>query len=150
MCAICGCPSWQPCNCNSNPSCLGCPIQLDFSCAIYHKDNNSISGISEGLGLTNGATLQLVVETIDVKLRQLKIDQFSLPCLRSKYEFVNTLQQFVQAVDTELCLLKVFRGNLSSEPTTPQDGWYWFNTTDPSKLHIQLNGATYTIPITAL
>lgn len=93
---------------NSCSSCscsyTGCPVQLDFSCVIYHKSNNEVTEL-DGLNLSNGATLELVIESLDEKIKQLKVLDFSLPCLRASY-VINTMQQFVTAVDTELCLIK--------------------------------------------
>lgn len=101
----CYCPSCSnPCSqCCCTTVVGGCPIQLDFSCVLYHKDNNEVTEL-DGLSLTNGATLELVIEEIDEQVKQLKVSTFSLPCLRVDY-VVNTLQQFCEAVDTKLCLV---------------------------------------------
>ena len=104
---MCTCPScFNPC---SNCSCgstltASCPVQLDFTCVFYHKSNSEISEL-DGLGLVNGSSLELVIETIDEKIKQLKVSDFSLPCLRADY-VINTFQQFAQSVDTKLCLLE--------------------------------------------
>lgn len=92
----CGCPTaCDPCN-----SIPGCPVQLDFACAFYHKNNSTVSEL-DGLGFTNGATLEAIIEAIDEKVKQLAISTFLLPYLRASY-VVNTLEQFTGAVDSEL------------------------------------------------
>lgn len=238
----CGCgstsyPSYQsksisicdPCNTNT-----GCAIQLDFDCIIYHKDNNEVTNLT-CLGLTNGATLNQFAEAIDPYICQLKVQNYSLPCLRTTYT-INTLQQFAEAVDTELCNIKTdieelealvnlpitvvdtnsvdltatgtnshtltanvkisatpvnllnvfadglhvapqtlsvnyitkelsisngntvdlsglvcgasgFLGNLTTDPASPIDGQYWYNTTS-AQLKMRLNGSTRIITIT--
>jgi hypothetical protein len=208
---------------------------LDFSCVIYHKDNNDVSEL-DGLNMTNGATLEAVIEAIDEKVKLLTVSGWSLTYLRSGY-VVNTLQQFAQSVDTELDLLRAdidtalgssttslsvsdsatidftasgtlnhtltgsvklsslvsgnritaqtdglhvsaqtlsvnasaktltisdgntiniasllsaasgFLGNLTADPSSPQDGQYWFRTdlSASAGLKIRLNGSTRTI-----
>ena len=92
--------SYNSCTCTT-----GCAVQLDFECIIYHKANNEISEL-DGLNLPNGSTLELVIETIDEKIKQLGILDWSLPCLRDERGYtINTMQQFVTAVDTDLCIL---------------------------------------------
>lgn len=104
-CSSCGnCSPCNPCNrCGSNCYTVvtsGCPIQLDFSCILYHKSNNEVTEL-DGLNLANGSTLQLVIETLDEKIKQLNVLDLTLTYLRTKYT-VNTMQQFVTAVETEL------------------------------------------------
>lgn len=94
------CYSCDPCK-SSGP----CPIKLDTQCIIYHKDNNQISNLT-GLNLGNGSTLQLILDTIDTYIQQMKVANWTLTCLRAVPYTINTLQQFGQAVDTEICLLK--------------------------------------------
>lgn len=106
------------CNpCYSTPCYVtsGCPIQLDFSCILYHKNNNEVTEL-DGLNLSNGATLELVIETLDEKIKQLAVLDFSLPYLRSLY-VINTMKQFVEAVDTELS--GITSGTASSGTYTP-------------------------------
>jgi hypothetical protein len=100
----------------------GCPIQLDFSCVLYHKDNNEISEL-DGLALTNGSTLELVIEALDEKIKQLDVNSWNLPYLRSIYT-VNNLSQFGEAVDTELNEIRdeiVTLTGLVNLPITPND-----------------------------
>lgn len=93
---VCGCHSaCDPCAIPSS-----CPIQLDFSCVIYHKSNNEVTEL-DGLNFNNGATLEAVIEAIDEKVKQLTVTDFTLAYLRASY-VVNTLQQFAEAVDSEL------------------------------------------------
>lgn len=77
----------------------GCPVDLDFSCVFYHKDNNEVTEL-DGLALTNGATLELVIETIDEKIKQLDFSLLSIPYLKTDHTVTN-LTQFAQAVDSE-------------------------------------------------
>ena len=226
----CGC--YNPCDPCSQPA--GCPIQLDFSCVIYHKDNNDVSEL-DGLAMTNGATLEAVIEAVDEKVKLLNVADWTLTYLRATY-VINTLQQFAQSVDDELSLLRddidtaiassgtsltandsatidftasgtlghtitgsvklsavsgnrltaqadgihvsgqtlsvntsaktitisdgntinvaallatpgTFLGNLGADPSSPQDGQFWFRTdlAPSSGLRIQLNGSTRTI-----
>lgn len=104
------CRTYDPCYVTS-----GCPIQLDFSCVLYHKNNSEISEL-DGLGLSNGSTLELVIETLDEKIKQLAVLDFSLPFLRETY-VINTMKQFVEAVDTQLELIDT--GTASSGTYTP-------------------------------
>lgn len=111
----CGC---SPCV-NPGP----CPIQLDFNCIIYHKDNSQINNLAP-LGLNNGATLQLFADTISALLAPIiNTPDWVLPCLRTDYT-INTLQQFGQSVDTQLCILQSEIDALTASsliPITPVD-----------------------------
>ena len=92
------------CNCTFPVTCSnGCPVDLDFTCVFYHKDNNEVTEL-DGLGLTNGATLELVIETIDEKIKQMDFSLVTLPYLKAG-NTVNNLTQFAQAVDTEFAAL---------------------------------------------
>lgn len=81
----------------------GCAVQLDFDCILYHKDNSEVSEL-DGLAITNGATLELVIETIDEKIKEMNLALVSLPVLEATY-VINTITQFAQAVDTEMGLI---------------------------------------------
>lgn len=115
--------SCSPCDCGcSQSSDTGCPIQLDFSCVIYHKDNNEVTEL-DGLALTNGATLELVIETIDEKIKQLNVPDWDLAFLDGIYT-INNLTQFGEAVnvqfeqvDTDITALTA----LVNLPITPVD-----------------------------
>lgn len=130
MCYNCGTPVWQPCNCNKPKSCCppdpsGCPVKLDFSCVIYHQNNNELSKLT-GLGLNNGATLEQFAEAVDVKIAQLNVPDWTLPFLRNAPNSytINTLKQFGEAVDTELADLQAQIDALSlsaAVPITPVD-----------------------------
>lgn len=109
----------DPCNTNT-----GCPIQLDWDCVIYHKDNNEVTALTN-LGLTNGATLNQFGEAVDVYIGFLKAQDYDLPCLRTTYDYtINSLQQFAEAVDTVLCELAAditaVEGSVAT-PITPVD-----------------------------
>lgn len=96
-CSSCG---YSSCTCSTSLVCGGCPVQLDSACIFYHKDNSELTALTN-LAITNGATLELILESIDPYIGQLKVINFTLPYLRVSY-VVNSLQQFAQAVDTEL------------------------------------------------
>lgn len=125
MCQRCGQPSFINCGCVqqtlspcapcSNPG--PCPILLDTQCIIYHKDNNTLSGLV-ALGLNNGSTLQLILDTIDVKLRAIDVNNWTLPCLRTIGP-ITTLQAFGQLVDTRLCEIQTEIDDLVSEAAVP-------------------------------
>lgn len=106
MSSNCGCSSNQtitqvvsicdPCSTNT-----GCPLQLDWDCSIYHKDNNEVTNLT-CLGLSNGATLNQFAEAVDTYICQIKAADYTLPCLRETYT-INNLEEFAEAVDTRLC-----------------------------------------------
>lgn len=97
------CTGLPSCNCSCCNPCTsigGCPIQLDTSCVFYHKDNSEVTALTN-LNQTNGTTLDVILEAIDVYIGQMKVTGWSLPYLRLTYA-VNSLQQFGQAIDTSL------------------------------------------------
>lgn len=126
MCQICGQPANYSCGCNRTNyprpfSCVNpgpCPIQLDAQCVIYHKQNNTLSGLVN-LGLGNGATLELILDTIDTYIGQIKPATWALPCLRAIPFTINTLQNFAEAVDVTLCNLQDQITTLADEAATP-------------------------------
>lgn len=166
MCHICGQPFCNqspciqqinlPCNPNCNPCSSGPVFQMDAANVIYHKDNNTTSQLT-CLGLGNGATLQLILETIDTKICQLNVPDWTLTFLRESF-LINTLAQFGAAVDQTLASLQSqitainatisgmgFKGDVTVDPTVV-DGQYWFRT-DLGKLYMKLNGSTREITI---
>lgn len=174
MCHVCGQPYNYPCNCvqQVNYPCnpctttpTGCPIQLDSSCVIYHKDNNSTSLLLEGLGLGNGATLQLILETISAEIEQLNFEDLNLPFLDDTY-VINTLQQFGTAVDSQFSAVNDqindiletiedmgYLGAVAADPVLAdiENGQYWWRTdlAAANALRIKVNGGYRTIPTTA-
>ncbi len=147
MCHICGCPPYQSCSCSSKSNCNSCGStkKWDAAAIIYHKDNGEISELT-ALNLNNGATLELILETIDDYIAQIKVNEWDLPYLDDKY-LINTLQQMSVAIDTELALLNRFKGEVTADPSDLNDGDYWHRT-DTDELKIQLDGATRVITIT--
>jgi hypothetical protein len=223
----------DPCNTNT-----GCPLQLDWSCSIYHKSNNEVTELT-CLGLTNGATLEQFAEAVDALFCPLIVEDYDLPCLRETLDYtINSMEQFAEAVDTEICALRTeiedvaedavipitandstsidftvsgagshtitgsviispnannqlsnpgnglfsapqtlsinyttneisitsgntidltpllctaegFLGNISADPSDPEEGQYWYNTV-AGQLRIQVNNAVYSITITAV
>jgi len=136
--ADCGCghthyPSYpsisicDPCNTNT-----GCPIQLDWECVIYNKANNEISALTN-LGLTNGATLKAFGEAVDTYIGFLKVEDFDLPCLRDTYT-INSLQQFAEAVDTQLCELAAEIDTVAGSVNTP------ITPVDTQSINLTANG----------
>jgi hypothetical protein len=88
-----------------------------MACVFYHKDNNKLTEL-DGLAFTNGATLEIIIEAIDEKIKELNVLDFNLPCLRVTY-VIHTLEQFAEAVDTEICLIKDSVADLTEESATP-------------------------------
>jgi hypothetical protein len=173
MCHICGQPQYYPCNCVQqnllpcNPCSTtsdGCPIKLDTACVIYHKSLSTPSGL-EALNLPNGSTLDLILDTIDVQLRQINVPDWTLPFLDDSY-VINTLEQFGTAVDSQFAevdsqisdinTLIEGMGYLGALPADPvladtENGQYWWRTdlSAAVALRIKVNGAFRTIPTTA-
>jgi hypothetical protein len=175
MCHNCGTPYNYPCNCVQQvltpcspypcPQPTGCPILLDSACVIYHKNNSQLSKLVEGLGLGNGATLELILETISEKVVQLNFADLNLPFLDDSY-VINTLQQFATAVDTQFSEVNTqiedintliegmgYLGALAADPNIndTEDGQYWWRTDLAANvaLRIKVNGGFRTIPTTA-
>lgn len=134
---------YSPCNCG-NYSCqtcypvapcilpAGCPIQLDSACVFYHQGNNQLSGLTN-LGLSNGATLELILDTIDDQLEAVKVDSFNLPVLRVDY-VIHTLKQFSEAVDTEIASLRAGVAGVVGTSSTP------FSATDSATIDFSTSG----------
>ena len=96
-------------------------IQIDDSQVFYHKGNGELSALTN-LGLSNGSTLELALETIDVAVGPLtSVLSTSLAYLRTKY-VINNLTQFLVAVNTEL----------NSLNTTVLTGQEWTTVARPS------------------
>lgn len=130
MCQICGQPVYIPCSCNTSPcvqtpqpccpDTTGCPVQLDFTCVIYHKSNNELTEL-DGLGLTNGVTLEAFAHAVDEFVKQLNVPDWELSYLRgvpNSYT-IDNLEQFGEAVDDELQDLQTQITALVSAGNTP-------------------------------
>lgn len=108
-------------------------LMLDASQILYHKDNGSISELTN-LNISNGGTLELILETIDAKVAPLtSVLSTTLTYLRTKY-VVNDLSQFLVSVSTELGLLntEVLAGSqwtTVARPTSPIAGQDGYNLT---------------------
>jgi hypothetical protein len=111
----------------------GCPILLDTSCSIYHKNKNQISGLIN-LNLPNGSTLQLILETIDAQLGSLNVNNWNIPFLRSVPYTINNLPQFAGAVDSEFSLIAGQIATLQADVNIPN------TSTDTSTVHFVLTG----------
>jgi hypothetical protein len=140
----CGCQSTStPCQST------GCLVQLDFECSLYNKDNSELSQLTN-LALTNGSSLKMFAESVDVYIGQIKASNYNLPYLRSSTT-INTLKQFAEAVDSLLQSLgspvSGYLGNVVSDPASPVDGNYWFNVTS-GDLKIKANGTIRKITTT--
>lgn len=160
MCYKCGLPAYMNCSCQSTNPCAtskpcgcdssGCLIKLDTTCIIYHKNNNNQTELTN-LELQNGATLELVLNTIDDYIGQIKAANWSFPVLEDELGYtINTLQQFATAVDEQIGLLQHFKGNVNADPTDTTDGDYWWRTDllPANGLRVQVNGTVRTIPTT--
>lgn len=136
----------KPCGCDAS----GCIVKLDTTCIIYHKNNNEQTELTN-LELQNGATLELILNTIDDYVGQVKANNWTFPILVDELGYtINTLQQFAGAVDEQLGLLQHFKGNVTADPAGTNDGDYWFRTDllAANGLRIQVNGTVRTIPTT--
>jgi len=125
-------------------------IKLDTTCIIYHKSNNEQTEL-DNLDLQNGSTLELILNTIDDYIGQIKANNWNFPILEDELGYtINTLQQFATAVDEMIGFLEHFKGNVIADPTGLNDGDYWFRTDllAANGLRIQVNGTTRTIPTT--
>lgn len=145
MCFRCGLPAYRPCGCNTinypqqyspcaNPG--PCPTKLDAQCVIYHLQNNTITELIN-LGLGNGATLELILNTIDTYIGQVKPATWNLPCLRDPDGLnftINNLQQFSEAVDVTLCNLQDQIDTLAETASLP------ITVNDTLTVHINASG----------
>jgi hypothetical protein len=126
----CGCQNqeYNPCHiCNPEPNCdpcsepQACPINLDTSCIFYnlYEQTNDLPC----LGFSNGTSLKLILEEIDERLCQNlpNIASYNLPCLRDSYVVTN-FQQFSEAVDEELCLVRADLSLIISNLQTQVNG----------------------------
>lgn len=158
MCHICGQPYHVSCNCNQSPcppkpcgcDSSGCLVKLDTTCIIYHKNMNEQTQL-ENLDLENGSTLELILNTIDDYIGQIKANDWEFPVLEDELGYtINTLQQFATAVDEMIGLLEHFKGNVGADPSDLNDGDYWFRTdlAAANGLRIRVNGTVRTIPTT--
>lgn len=86
------------CDCSN-----ACPIQLDFTCLFYNKFNQEATQL-DGLNLSNGTNLKIIIEQLDDKIKELNLINHTLIYLRTKYT-INTLTQFTTAVSLELASL---------------------------------------------
>lgn len=154
MCFNCGLPLHHPCDCQSkghNSLCRPYPGPLetyDAKTVIYHKDNNELSQLTY-LGLNNGSTLELILNTIDDKLSVLNFASSELPLdyLRDKYTFT-TLPEFAIRVDLELGLLQdqITTGKTwttAGRPTTPVPGEDGYNITTNSREYWKSSTSTW-------
>lgn len=173
MCHSCGSP--YKCNCVQQnlipcppypcPQPTGCPIQLDTACVIYHKNNNQMSNLLEGLNINNGATLELILDTISAKVEQLNFLDLNLPFLDDTY-VINSLQSFATAVDSQFSAVNDqindlietiegmgYLGAVNADPNINdiENGQYWWRTDLSANvaLRIKVNGSFRTIPTTA-
>lgn len=86
-----------------NP-CTPCNVIVDFKCVFYNLEGSDASSL-DGLNLANGSSLKLFAETVDEKIKQLNVINFTLTNLRQDY-VINTLQQFAEASDTQFGILQ--------------------------------------------
>jgi hypothetical protein len=148
MCQKCGCQNIETHSCGCKTT--GNLITLDATAILYHKNNNEVSELTN-LELTNGATLELFMKTVDTYIGQIKASNWVFPILEGQLSYtINTVQQFAAAVDAEMGILRKFKGDFNADPVGTVDGDYWFRTDLPvaNGLRIQLNGNVRTIPTT--
>lgn len=108
MTATCTCGNQTICNCQQNcepcNTAQGCPINLDTECVFYNLSSPNPSELI-CLGISNGASLKYILETIDTKLCQISTDfsGINTPCLDSLGYTISSLKTFAEAVDYQLC-----------------------------------------------
>ena len=132
------------CGCHSSSS---SHIQKDSADIIYHKTNGEISELTN-LDISNGATLELILETIDSQIAPITTSSIlstTLTYLRTKY-VVNNLTQFLVAVSTELEELNttVLTGSewtTAARPSSPEEGQDGYNLTLQAREY--WNGSTW-------
>ena len=96
-------------NHNFNPCGPDGPNPIDSASVIYHLLQNTPTNLIN-LGLPNGTTSQLIFDTIDTYIGEIKATNWSLPFLKG-YFTINSLSDFGTAVDAELAILS---GDISS------------------------------------
>lgn len=131
----CGCNQFPAQPCGPVPFCPPgtCPIQLDTSCSIYHKNMNVLSGLVN-LNLPNGSTLELILNTIDGQLGVLNVNLWPLSFLRSVPYVITNLAQFGSAVDTQFNLIAGQISTLQADVNVPN------TATDTETVHFVLTG----------
>lgn len=112
-------------NCSCNNTCddpcsntSGCPINLDTACVFYKLIDTTPSGLT-CIGLPNGTNLKTILEAFDQKLCSISgfsYSPYNLGCLRDSYVITN-VQQFSEAVATEICATKTNLTNINTSLT---------------------------------
>lgn len=106
------------CLCNDPCSNNGCPINLEASCVFYKLEDTTPSGLT-CIGLPNGTNLKIILEAFDQKLCSISgfsYSPYDLGCLRDSYVITN-VQQFSEAVATEICATKTNLNNVNTSLT---------------------------------
>lgn len=127
MCVSCNC---TPCTCYQSNPCIpcqadpcdpcaaaqGCPINLSTECVFYNLNSSEATGLT-CLNIENGISLKTILEAIDTAIcaiTPVNILAYTVPCITNSYSVTN-FQEYIEAVDQELCVLKL---NISNNLTT--------------------------------
>jgi hypothetical protein len=120
MCVSCNC---TPCTCYQLNSCQadpcdpcttaqGCPINLSTECVFYNLNSSEATGLT-CLNIENGISLKTILEAIDTaicEISPINILAYTVPCITNSYSVTN-FQEYIEAVDQELCVLKLTISN---------------------------------------
>ena len=104
----CGCKQ-NDCGCEQSCPDI-CPIKLDFKCVLYNKDSTEVSTL-DGLNLPNGTSLKAIIEIIDDKFLDLKVQDYNLPFLRNNH-VINNFKQLNETIDTVLSNIETSISNI--------------------------------------
>jgi hypothetical protein len=96
------------------------PIQFDASQIFYHSACDADDSNLTCMELNNGVSLESFMESVDAKLCEtvaFNFSTFGMACLKERYT-INTMAQFVTAMDGESCRLDTAYQNIANVSTT--------------------------------
>ncbi len=103
------------------PSCEPQPIipQFDATQIFYHKECDAENSNLTTLGLNNGISLELFMESVDAALNESNAFNFTavaLDCLKERYT-INNMSNFVNAMNSESCRLNSVYQSIADQNT---------------------------------
>ena len=96
------------------------PIQFDASQIFYHSACDADDSNLTCMELNNGVSLEGFMESVDAKLCEtvaFNFSTFGMACLKERYT-INTMAQFVTAMDGESCRLDTAYQNIADVSNT--------------------------------
>lgn len=112
MCTSC---NYTPCCCQTiedpcDPCSVaqGCPINLSTECVFYNLNSTEPTGLT-CLNIQNGISLKTILEAIDTaicEISPINVLSYTIPCITNNYSVTN-FQEFIEAVDQQLCVLNL-------------------------------------------